>query len=59
MPRHVEAPRLLVDVGDPQNLTGRVGMCEALGEKLPRCREATKLQRKFGTLITHALATRR
>ena len=55
----MNAPRVLVDVGDPQALTAGIGVCETTGEKFSRCGEALELQREFGALMTHAAAIKR
>lgn len=52
--RNVEAPRLFIDMGHPQAFPIRVAIGDATGEKLTRGGKAIELQRKFGTLISHA-----
>ena len=50
----MQAPGVVVDVSDPQALTGKVAIREASREKLTGGLEAVELQREFGTLISHA-----
>ena len=45
MPREVDAPRLIVDVGDPQMFLGWIGLGEAIGEESPGRFEAVESQR--------------
>ena len=45
MPREVDAPRLIIDVGDPQMFPGRIGLGEAIGEESPGRFEAVESQR--------------
>ena len=52
--RHVQAIRVLVDMGDPQAFARRVGIGEAAGKKAPSRLESVDPQREFGTLISHA-----
>jgi len=52
MPRYVDAPRLIVDLGDPQAFTARIAVGEAAGEELAGGGESVKLEREFVTLIT-------
>jgi len=55
----MEATRVVVDVRDPQLFEVCIIFGQATGKKLSSRRQTIELQRKFGTLITHALATRR
>jgi hypothetical protein len=50
----MEAPRLLVDMSDPQTLAARVGVFETAGEEGLGRGETVELQREFGTLIPHS-----
>ena len=52
--RHVEAPRLLIDMSDPQAFAERVAVGEATSKEVAGGGEAVKFQWKFGTLIAHA-----
>ena len=45
MPREVDAPRLIIDMGDPQMFRGWIGLGEAIGEESPGRFEAVKSQR--------------
>ena len=49
----MHAPRLLIDMGDPQALLTRVAMSQAARKELAGGRQAVELQREFGTLIPH------
>ena len=49
----VEAPRLFVDMGDPQTLAPWVGVRETAGEEGLGGGETVEFQREFGTLIPH------
>jgi hypothetical protein len=53
MARHVQAARIIVDMGNPERFPPRVLFGEAAGKELPRCGHAVELQREFGTLIPH------
>jgi hypothetical protein len=52
----VEAARLVVDMCDPQALTGDIEFGEAAAEELPGGGEPVELQRVFGTLVPHGFA---
>ncbi len=55
----MEAPGLIVDMGDPQAFAEGIAIRHAAGEEGPRGGEAVKFQRGFGTLIPHpAIGTR-
>jgi hypothetical protein len=56
MARHVQAARIIVDMGNPERFPPRVLFRKAAGEELPRGGDAVELQREFGTLIPHASA---
>ena len=45
MPREVDAPRLIIDMGDPQMFLGWIGLGEAIGEESPGRFEAVESQR--------------
>jgi hypothetical protein len=51
----MEAACLVVDMSDPQRFAARVFLRETPGEELTGRREAVELQRKFGTLVSHAV----
>jgi hypothetical protein len=50
----VQAIQLVIDMGDPQTLTPGIRFGDAAGKECPGCGEALELERKFGTLISHA-----
>ena len=50
----MDAPRLIVDMSDPQMLFVWIGLGQAIGEETPGRVEAIESQRGFGTLIEHA-----
>ena len=52
--REMEAARLVVDMRDPDAFMDGARIGEAAGEELSRRRKPVELQRKFGTLISHA-----
>ena len=52
----VKAARLIVEVSDPQCLTGRILLGKAAREELPRRGESIELYGGFGTLIPHMTA---
>ena len=52
--REMQAPRLLVDMRDPQEFAPWVAIGDAAGEKGPGRGKPVELKRKFGTLIPHA-----
>ena len=54
MVTEVQAVQLVVDMRDPQTLTSGVRFGDAAGKECPGCGEALELERKFGTLISHA-----
>ena len=54
MVRQMDAPRLIIDMRDPQMLFVRVGLGQAIGEEALGRIKASKSQRGFGTLIEHA-----
>lgn len=45
MARQMDAPRLIIDMSDPDMFQGRVGLGEAIGEKSPGRFEAVETQR--------------
>ena len=45
MPRKVDAPRPIVDMGDPQMFLGWIGLGEAIGEESPGRFETVETQR--------------
>jgi len=49
----MQAPRLLVDMGDPKAFPGRIGVGKATFKKGLRLGQPVELQRKFGTLMSH------
>lgn len=51
--RKVQAPRLVVDVRDPQTFSRGVGVDQAARKEAPSGVQSGKLQREFGTLIAH------
>ncbi|MEO7813981.1 MAG: hypothetical protein ABIR87_00885 [Sphingomicrobium sp.] len=53
MPRQVDAPRLIVDMGDPQMFLVRTSLGEAAREESMGGLEAIEEQRGFGTLMKH------
>ena len=50
----VKTVQLAIDVGDPQALKPGIGLGYAAGKECPGCEEAPEVERKFGTLISHA-----
>lgn len=52
--REVQAPRFVVEVGDPEALLLRPLFGKAIGEEAARRGDAGELERDFGTLMTHA-----
>ena len=56
MAGEVNAPRLFVDMRNPQMFLVRSGLGEATGKEAPGGVEAVQLQREFGTLMEHATA---
>jgi hypothetical protein len=50
----VQAVQLVIDMGDPQTLTPGIRFGDPAGKECPGCGEALELERKFGTLISHA-----
>ena len=49
----VDAPRLIVDVGNPQAFDIGVGVCETTGEEAASSLQPVEFQWVFGTLISH------
>ena len=49
----VEAPRLIVDMGDPQAFDVGIGIGEATGEEAASSLQPVEFQWVFGTLISH------
>ena len=52
--REVKAVQVVVDMGDPQPLTARIALRHAARKECAGGGEAVELERKFGTLISHA-----
>ena len=54
MAAEVDAVQLLIDMGDEQALSSRIGFSEAAGEEIAGRCESVELERPFGTLMAHA-----
>lgn len=54
--RQVQAARVIVEVGDPQAFAGGVRIGDAAREEGARGGKTVELQRRFGTLVSHAQA---
>jgi len=51
----VQAPRIVVDMGDPQMFLGRIGIGQAAREETACLLKSGKAQRGFGTLMEHGV----
>lgn len=51
--REMKAIQVVVDMGDPEPLTARIALRHAARKECAGGGEAVKLERKFGTLISH------
>ena len=49
----MDAPRLIVDMGNPQAFDVGVGVCETTGEEASSSLQPVDFQWVFGTLISH------